>query len=90
LLDAIFNRKPKDGIYLDRSVLPKQVQKQLLAQFGNLKAADIANWTCEMHHSDRRDTKAEIAVYDDTGAMVFHGRSFDKVNMSFWKANETG
>jgi hypothetical protein len=90
LLDKLFSRKPKDGIYLDRSPLPKQVTKQLLAQFNNLKAADLKDWTCEMHHSDRQDTRAEIAVYDDTGAMVYHGRSFDKVNMSFWKANETG
>jgi hypothetical protein len=90
MLDKFFSRKPKDGIYLGRQPLPKQVRKQLLAQFDDLRNIDTSMWTCEEHHSDRRDTKTEIAIYDENNVMTYHGRSFDKVNMSFWKANETG
>ena len=90
MLAKLFSRKPKDGIYLGRTPLPKQVRKQLLAQFDNLRNVDTTQWTYEEHHSDRRDTKSEIAIYDENNVMSYHGRSFDKVNMSFWKANESG
>jgi len=68
-----------------RESLPKKQFKTLGEQFNELRAKDLTTYTMEKHSTSYPDAKADISVFDETGALILSGREFGN-HIFYWKA----
>jgi hypothetical protein len=68
-----------------RESLPKKEFKTLGEQFNELRVKDLTTYTMEKHSTSYPDAKADVSVFDETGALVINGREFGN-HIFYWKA----
>lgn len=67
-----------------RFPLSNDIRKAISVQMAGMSAADLSGYTFERRHSDYRDTKSDIVIYDASGNAVFHGRESSGGDLAFW------
>ena len=70
-----------------RQPLTSALTKVCKAQFVRMQRLDITGYTYERRHSDYKDAKADLRIFDETGKLAYFGREFG--NRTFlWEVTE--
>ncbi len=67
-----------------RFPLTSEIVKAIRFQMAGMGGAELSGYTFERRHSDYRDTKSDIVVYDASGNTAMHGRESSGGILAFW------
>jgi hypothetical protein len=57
--------------------------------FPHLEIALLKTYTFTSHHTPHPDAKADLEIYDETGALIMLGREFHSGKPAYWLPSRT-
>lgn len=67
-----------------KQALPTKIASQVKSEFPAFRQADLSDYTYDKRHSDFKDAKSDLTVYNGVGTVVLHGRDFGSRTF-FWQ-----
>ena len=64
--------------------LTKSMMQVVRRHMSEHRSTDLTKYTFERRHSDYKDTKSDLVIYDANGKPVLHGREGSDGNLSIW------